>query len=87
MDLSPAEEALIELIRNSGDVTFHVGLTSIDGIATLNIVADGISISGIGPSFDDAFANAYQVPEPPPQPAKAPKFAIVAGIDREAAGR
>ena len=87
MDLSPAEAALIDLMRSVGDVTFHVGLTSIDGIATLNVVAEGVSVSGIGPTFDDAFANAYQLPEPPPQTTKAPRFAIVAGIDHGAAQR
>ena len=82
MDLTPSETALIELMRSAGEVAFHVGLTSIGGVATLNVVADGISISGVGPTFNDAYVNAYQIPDPPPRPVPPPKLAIVAGIDR-----
>ena len=82
MDLTPSETALIELMRSAGGVAFHVGLTSIGGVATLNVVADGISVSGIGPTFDVAYTNAYQMPDPPPPPAQPPRLAIVAGIDR-----
>ena len=83
MDLSPAETALVELLRAMGDEPLHVSFTSTGwGVSFSLLSTETGPVAGWGATVEDALSNAYAVPEPGPPPAPPSRFKVVAGTDR-----
>lgn len=83
MDLTPAEMAIVELLRAMGSEPLHLAFTSTgSGVALTIVAADAGHVAGWGEPFEDAFANAYAVPAPGPRPSPPSRFKVVAGTDR-----
>ena len=86
MDLTPTEEALLDLLRSIGSTPLHLGITSAgEGVSVTLVSTDGVHLAGRGATLSDALTNAYAVPEPEPQPQARERLQIVAGTDRQRA--
>ena len=85
MDLTPAEIALVELLRSMGTDPLHLAFTCTGaGVAFSLVTEETGSVAGWGPTVDDAMANAYGVPFPETTPPSPPaRFQVVAGTDRQ----
>ncbi len=83
MDLSPAETALVELLRAMGREPLHLAFTCTGSGVSFSLVSEETGpVAGWGSTVEDALSNAYAVPEPEPQPVPPSRFRVVAGTDR-----
>ncbi|RYC28864.1 hypothetical protein D3273_27030 [Lichenibacterium minor] len=83
MDLTPAETALVELLRTMGSEPLHLAFTSTgNGVAFSLVVPDTAPVAGWGPTVEEAMSNTYGVPDPEPPPAPSLRLQVVAGTDR-----
>ncbi len=85
MDLSPAEETLIEMLRGTVGIDFSMTVTWLGPSWSVSITSeeDG-HLAGQGATFRQAFRAAFGVTDPPSggvQSAPRPSLRLVAGTD------
>ena len=71
MNLTPAEVALVELIRAMGSEPLHVAFTSTGaGVSFTLLSTETGPVAGWGATVEDALANAYRILDPEPIPSR-----------------